>query len=162
MTGYPRRDRDGNLVPWLSDYLRGRQEIQGQGLAHPPDADQVAELGRALADQAPPWTPEERAEVDRLIAQKQEQNRKQKTRLILIQELNRHHVPHQLEPAPEPPNPIARGSDNSDTEAEPGPGGPDQHRAGPEEGSDRLKKTDPIKWYLQNVPDPDDEDWTPS
>jgi hypothetical protein len=36
------------------------------------------------------------------------------------------------------------------------------HRRGQVQESEVDKRDDPVKWYLENVPDPDDDKWTPT
>lgn len=79
MTRYPRRDRAGNLIPWLADYARGLVQLQGLGLAVPQDRQLVAELGRAIADQEGPTDPND-PELLQALEQVRERNRAELTR----------------------------------------------------------------------------------
>jgi hypothetical protein len=73
VTRYPRRDRAGNLIPWLSDFYRGLKQLQGLGLAIPQDRQLVAELGHALADQTGPTDPND-PQLAELVRQIQKRN----------------------------------------------------------------------------------------
>jgi hypothetical protein len=101
---YPLKNIRGDLIPWLSDFLRGLREAERQGMTIDRSRANLTKLGRALREaQEATMTPEDWARQDRevaeLIDQQRQKNQAERARLELDQALDRHQVPRQ---APEP------------------------------------------------------------
>ena len=144
--GYPRRGRDGHLVPWLADWMRGNREadqLQARGLTLDRSQASLAVLGRAVADQEP--DPERDQHLAALVDQLQARNRVERARLETAPEESVRTAPERIENEPE------RGLDDGQ--------GHSAARA-QDKNADRNEKIDPITEYLEKVPDPPDEEWS--
>jgi hypothetical protein len=160
---WPRRTRDGRLVPELAALLRGRREVarlRGLGMELDLSNEKVLELGWSLAVADVP-TREDRAELAQLVAQLKERNRVERTRPVLAQALDRHGVQHQVQTAPDPGELLGPRSEHPDDDQQqaPGPGG-SRARQVPD-SPDWNEKFDPITAYLAQDQD-DDHDWRPT
>ena len=148
---YPRRNQHDEWVPWLSDYIRGRRALLDQGvdMDQGMDRNTVARLGHALADLAPAHDPAMLAELDQIQAR----NRRERELMEMVQDQGM-----DPGPSPEPIDGYRPSPGNRSDGAAMGLGGTD-----PASGANATGHVpfDEIKWFLENVPDPDDEEWTP-
>ena len=142
-----RWDRHGNLVPELADLMRGRAEVQrlahDQAMALDLDQAQTTALGRAVADQHQDQANDR--DLAQLIAQRKEHNRR------VLAQVQRPSVTG---------NRIARDVDVPDDDQQQTHGHDHSRPCAGAASPDRNENFDEITWYLKNVPDPDDSEWS--
>lgn len=166
---WPRHLPDGRLVPFLADLMAGRRELahlRDRGLDHGHFTDdEIAELGASLPD-PPPLTDEELALV---LAPVQARNRAMRQ---AQDQAGQGGPPLHPGPSPDPgPAPGPGPGPQRGTTATPDPGevpsddgerprGARSRSASRSKDRVRDENFDAITWWLQNVPDPPDEEWS--
>jgi hypothetical protein len=150
----------------LQDYLlrRGQDLAAGMELGQPTDLELI-ELARLDAIAQHPDIAQDLAPV---MAMLQDQNQHERRVLAQAQGWYLTANPARItggpgtDPGSEPRDPDRPSSESSDDGDHQRRGQVDSHARGGPESLDRNGNFDEVAWYLRNVPDPDDEKWTPS